>query len=307
MEIVFIAGMPHSGSTFLETFISGSDRCIGLGEVFQYVDRRNPIVNYLHRYRCSCGESVEECPFWSQVTAQLNKIPRSHELARYEAIFEIFSDYFGGSFISVDSSKVPLALEIITKSKKVDLKVIHLLRDFRAWHSSTKNSYQRNGADALYQCYNKYGFFRGLAKYSIRKTSLFSYSWLYHNRLIEKILYRNKIFTMKMSHEELCFDTYNAKKKMDEVVGVSRPDYGKSINGLVKSNHSVFGNRMINDSFKLSSIVYDDRWTNKKAWKFPYHCLPDIKKYNNKIISHPPILNDLNIANHGVDSERANK
>jgi hypothetical protein len=50
-------------------------------------------------------------------------------------VFDVFREVFGESSIPVDSSKLLDALQVLFQLKEVDTKVIHLIRDVRAWTS----------------------------------------------------------------------------------------------------------------------------------------------------------------------------
>lgn len=67
-QIVFIAGSGHSGSTLLDMCLGGHPDIAALGETgFLYFYAHN----MSSRDFCTCGETIEACPFWTKVTGEL--------------------------------------------------------------------------------------------------------------------------------------------------------------------------------------------------------------------------------------------
>lgn len=56
VEVLFIAGLSHSGSTVLNVVLGTHPRMVGVGEARRSV--RTP-----DQGQCSCGETAQNCPF----------------------------------------------------------------------------------------------------------------------------------------------------------------------------------------------------------------------------------------------------
>ena len=159
VKILYIAGFGRSGSTLIASVLDQVPGFISLGEVHYVWDR-----GVLRDYRCGCGRRFHECPFWSQVLHQaygdstkslalnaarmrdqlrardLLRAGRSEHLLRgrledyaqalgqlYEAVRSQTS-----SRVIVDSSKTPSHGYVLEQVPKIELYILHLIRDSRA-------------------------------------------------------------------------------------------------------------------------------------------------------------------------------
>lgn len=82
-RLVYITGYGRSGSTILDILLGSHDQVVGVGELgylFRlYRDREE---------RCSCGESLARCPFWSHVFDEALGPDALHRLDSLESIRE---------------------------------------------------------------------------------------------------------------------------------------------------------------------------------------------------------------------------
>jgi hypothetical protein len=161
VDVVFVGGMPRSGSTLLDLLIGQLPGHCDVGELFymwQGGGKRDQ--------RCSCGEPFSQCPFWTEVglrafggwhrvdvdevlrlqrsvdtTARLmlrpltrlspgqrDRTARYLELTRrvYRAVAEV-----SGEPIVVDSTKRPSTAYLLASYPGVRLRVVHMVRDPR--------------------------------------------------------------------------------------------------------------------------------------------------------------------------------
>src|SRR5690625_7208905 len=78
MQIAFIAGMGHSGSTLLNILLGQFRQTISVGEIDKII---NPITRetylsryiYQEKYPSSCGEPPSRCLYWSVFIESLLK------------------------------------------------------------------------------------------------------------------------------------------------------------------------------------------------------------------------------------------
>jgi hypothetical protein len=160
VRVVYIGGVGHSGSTFLDIALSGNPRIEGAGELGFFAR------SWLSGAHCACGERVDACEFWEAVRREWCRAVGSDDLREYEALrlrlerwgrlaagtrcqqsshFSAYAHwsealcravrFVSGRSIVVDSSKHPgraLALALIPA---IDLRLVHLVRDPRgvAW------------------------------------------------------------------------------------------------------------------------------------------------------------------------------
>ena len=143
MEVVFIASCPHSGSTLLDLMLGGHPRFIGLGEVYALIDPKYDRFADCDDEICSCGRKILDCRFWGSVLPRLRtELPRSVQ-RRYEIVLSAFAEQFGAECVAVDSSKHQRALRALRRLDPFGLRVLHLLRDVRAWTVSMRDAYHR--------------------------------------------------------------------------------------------------------------------------------------------------------------------
>jgi Sulfotransferase family len=154
VPVLYIAGLPHSGSTVLARVLGEVEGLVAAGEVYALSER------IAYGDRCGCGELLGECPFWTGVLRRAfpdgDGLPRVRterrwirgrslaplaagwdrerlrayrdDLARlYRAIASVF-----GARVVVDSSKSPTYAYILQRAPGIELSVVHLLRDPRA-------------------------------------------------------------------------------------------------------------------------------------------------------------------------------
>jgi hypothetical protein len=266
-KVIFIAGTGHSGSTLLEAFISGASDSIGLGEVFQLVDRRNSIIEQLEEHRCSCGDFVTDCSFWKEAIAELRNIPREAENVRYRLIYDKFIASFGPEHVLIDSSKVPEALELLAQVNFVDLHVIHLVRDIRAWIVSMQDSYRRHNIRTLAQNWRSKGLLWGTLKYIQRSPLSDAHYWVAQNIRIDDIIRKYDLKSIVVNYEKFCFDTTKVRNEIEKFLQIKIPEYGTR---ELSNNHSIFGNRMRFEPVKLAHISYDHKWLYRKEWVLPW-------------------------------------
>lgn len=61
-RLVYVMGRGHSGSTVLDALVGNASEVVGVGELVVGMTRYDD--------QCSCGETIEHCPFWREVRAR---------------------------------------------------------------------------------------------------------------------------------------------------------------------------------------------------------------------------------------------
>jgi Sulfotransferase family len=158
-RVVFLAGLGRSGTTLLERALAELPGVEALGEV-NHLWHRSLVEDEL----CGCGQAFSHCPYWQPVgdkafggwdnvdvaavdqaqrrAMRLRQIPA---LARGKAslaaaaaliadhhrrVYDAASVVAGGSVL-VDSSKHPALAYILRQEPRIDLRVVHVVRDSR--------------------------------------------------------------------------------------------------------------------------------------------------------------------------------
>lgn len=159
--VVFVGGMPRSGSTLLDLMVGQLPGHCDVGELF-YLWQAGP----LRDQRCACGEVFSACPFWRAVGDEAFggwdrvDVPRvlrlQHEVDRtavlpllllgpllpghaakvreyldtttrlYAAVARV-----AGSSVVVDSSKRPSTAYLLRRAPGIALRLVHVVRDPR--------------------------------------------------------------------------------------------------------------------------------------------------------------------------------
>ncbi len=172
VEVIYIMSDNRSGSTLLENIFSKSEECFSVGELAML---KGHIMKYgpgdKWNYTCSCGKSVNECPFWAPILDKLyysdkenfctavNMSSKSKTLKfnqpfpflyktrllqfattgynkkvinTVSRLYKATAEASGKKFI-IDSSKNPLqALALYNNREGISVKIIYLKRDIRA-------------------------------------------------------------------------------------------------------------------------------------------------------------------------------
>ncbi len=184
LKLIYIVGHERSGSTLLDILLGSHPEIVSVGELctfYRYGD--------IKEKRCSCGEKVVDCSFWNDVKKNFIKrmgkddfvkqiksqdyLEKKHNVPRlflslllgkklkqylnivsslYESIAAV-----SGEQIIVDSSKSRLRaywMSGLSRRKKVDIYIIHLIRDGRGVIWSHKKLYKNLRKKGI----NKLGF-----------------------------------------------------------------------------------------------------------------------------------------------------
>ena len=123
--MIFVAGLPRSGTSLVHFLIGAHPRCVALGEVWGLISSAREIAR-ASEVHCSCinGKTpLPMCPFWGPLLPVLRGDgDYSPVLARVREVY--------GDRILVDSSK---NLAVAQRGAKI----LYVIRDVRAWATST--------------------------------------------------------------------------------------------------------------------------------------------------------------------------
>jgi hypothetical protein len=140
LNVIYIAGTSHSGSTLLDLMLNAHPNVISVGELAKLKQQlRTPKVHTTAR--CSCGApSILDCPFWVRVNQWLvdreSKTLADLELSdgsdgewhsANEVLFRAIAETSGKNFI-VDSSKDPDRLRRLLQVPTLNVFPVHLIR-----------------------------------------------------------------------------------------------------------------------------------------------------------------------------------
>lgn len=160
-KLLFVGGVPRSGSTLLDLMVGQLPGHFDVGELF-YMWQAGVLRNQL----CACGERFDGCPFWVPVgeaafggwgridvhdvlalqsrvdttaSLPLAKAPRllrrhGDDVQRYLALTTaviVAAAEVAGAEVIVDSTKRPSTAALLATSPGIDLRVAQMVRDPR--------------------------------------------------------------------------------------------------------------------------------------------------------------------------------
>lgn len=258
-SVLFIAGLTHSGTTLLDILLGRSATLVGLGEIVPLLRSEKAKLQEEDR-RCSCGQVIPDCPFWSRVALEQRLLGDSSFESRYVSLLDTFHDVFGAGRIPVDSSKSMQALEAVTSVPDLEVKIIHMLRDVRGWVVS------RRDLDAR----QKVSFWQrnAFARFLI---------WYFGNKRVMKFTKVRNLSRVSLGYESLVFDPDATVSSLlrdlaieDEIVLDSDSS---------SQSHVILGNQMRLGSGK-NRITYDYRWLIRRDWILPALLFPQVMEAN---------------------------
>lgn len=236
MNIAYILGLGHSGSTFLQLVLSTHPDVVGMGEIDKLLKELEAGVAEKDIPLCSCGETITNCSVWGELKPHLKGLNKQEALKKILTHFEAQFPHT----TMVDASKsLHFLRDCYQPNKHPDhkIKVILVIRDIRSWLNSVKKTNLRKGR-------KNYG-----AVYE-------GYRWLNANLRNLKYL-KNSNFEYKVVvYEDLVFRYESVQADLFKFLELSP---APSIQLPAKS-HDIYGNRMKNDPSKQGKIVYDHAW-----------------------------------------------
>ncbi len=260
-RVVFIASLSHSGSTLLDLILGGHPRFVGLGEVARVLEAGPSGLEKTRQVLCSCGSRMEECDFWSKVADGLQT---SRDLGldeKYRLVLETFASMFGPEHVLVDSSKYIPPLRMLHQDDQIDLRVLYMIKDVRAYVVSQVDDARRES----------FGFRKRIPAYHFRE-------WHQGNQRIQRFLAEHDIRHFQLGYEELCL---HPKAMIEKICGFLGESPVPSMTALQdSSSHVIRGNRMRSQPEKRQRISYDHRWFRRNEWILPAALFPNIMRYN---------------------------
>ena len=285
-KIVFITGLSRVGSTMLDLVLGCNPKFVGLGEIFQVL---RPDMNRFERNEhCSCGKLTQECSFWGCVAKGLKEKKTVDLEQRYGHTLQVFEDLYGPDHIVVDSSKLLDVLKTVIRLPRVEVKVIYLIRDVRAWTISRLNNrknspeyFKRDGyyiKKLAYQLGWKIHLLKWGLPFLTQWPVYYFILWYIQNKQIRDFLKRQDIDYFSLGYDELGMNPELMMKKIFDFLGeeIINPDFC-SVNS---QSHILVGNTKKSESTRRQGIFYDNRWMYRNEWLRPAALLPKIMRYN---------------------------
>jgi len=270
----------------LDLILGSHPEFVGLGEVFQVL---RPDMNRFDRDEyCSCGKRVDDCLFWGPAAEALRKKRSSDLMDRYRHVFRTFDSVYKNQTILIDSSKLLSVLKIVRMLPEVDLKVIYLIRDVRAWTISRLNHRIKNPAyygprgNYVKRLVGQYGWKAQAVGWAFRyATKLPAYHfwlWYLQNKQMKKYLHTSGIEYFQLGYDELGLNPERMMAALFEFLGIANADLDFSSHQT--RSHVLIGNTKKTDARRRQGIFYDHRWMHRNDWLWSAAAFRNIMKYN---------------------------
>jgi len=264
IKLIYIGPVGRSGSTLLDIIFGTHPDIESVGEIVNYSEW------FQKDLRCSCGEKISQCPYWSRVQTKLSEIMNDSEklkinfVPKFEQYLNILRlssvqkaqkyGYYNyilfKSILSVtgrniiwDSSKDIDRVIYLYRSGYFDIKVIHLVRDGRGTINSMSIPRMRLAVDPPQPIEPQNSL-----KASLRWT-------LNHLRMLrfKKIIGNDKYLLVR--YEDLASNPQNEIERIYKFLKLEIPE---PVIQMKKDNHNIGGNRMrYKDEIK---IKLDEKW-----------------------------------------------
>ena len=259
-KLIYIVSLSHSGSTVLDMMLTTGRKALGLGQIWTVLAEA-PEQRRLRQ--CSCGLPAPECPVWGPIVDRLAQLPEAAPgIERYKLVLEQAAMLFGPDTAIIDSSKNPASLgEIALAFPGLDIKVLHNVKDVRAFTISTLDNAARKGRRAglpetiFWQWYRDNRRFGDVAAKAIGRTPL-------------RVLY-----------EGLCLSTDKMTARINADLGADYIDVAVPLDA--GHTHIISGNRTrLPEAGESKQLTYDYAWLSRSEWLRPYALLPMVRRYN---------------------------
>ena len=238
MEVIYIAGASHSGSTLLAMMLNAHSEIVSVGELLKLNMKLQGAAP------CSCGApSFGQCEFWRRVNeharSKVNKTLKELNVLDYARLDEdsapnaivlrAISEVSAKKFV-VDASKKPDRLSYLLKLPGLDVHPIVLIRDPKGQVCSVK---KKHG-----------GFLGPILRYE------YVYEQLRH--LLERVPHSFVIYEDLVAHPE------HVLRRILKPLGLDFEP--QQLSWGQEANHFVGGNRLRRLRPTNSELVLDERW-----------------------------------------------
>lgn len=282
-KLIYIAGYPRSGTTLIGNILGECDHVIAIGEPIFFP---NPAVT---TRQCACGDFFADCPFWSGRLKLLNFDDfHSLPLASFRGslallatgsfnfhqgylrrLQELYDSLYASktTTVVIDESKFPLYLYALLQLERLDIRVVHMVRDPRAVAFSWTRVKPKASSGGYMERYHPISTAR---------------RWLVDNWLVERL--SRLVPTHRLRYEDFVESPKETVDRLLSWAGI--PDPGPFISSSVvhfrKQHHLVASNPVGKTKGELK-ILADHEWQRqmelKYQWLVTAICWPLMLRY----------------------------
>ena len=243
INIIYLMGAGRSGTTILASLLGASKEILTIGEMHQFLE------HIIYNKPCSCGKQLNECSFWKEIIENYYKTPKK-ELTKLDnylvntekhikipiSFFKTNKKYikFQEDFYTkiaktkptkyyLDSAKFVGRILQIKKSKKINTKIIYLVRDIRGVINS---------------------FSKKVQTYKNPISTILYYTLINTNAQIVKWIYPKQV--LKIKYEDFIENTIETLTKIETFISTDLNDVKQVIiqEKEIEIPHIIGGNRL---------------------------------------------------------------
>jgi hypothetical protein len=258
--IVYIASLPHSGSTLLSLLLARHPHVVALGEVRLQTEKIRRDAAAAGEGTCGCGARIRECPIWEPFIA--HHVAGAAPVDDLRLVERLVRETHGPDAVMVDASKIREPVDELAADRGTSVRIVHLSRDYRSWIVSAADLRRRKGKPLAW--------WSGLQ--SARR-------WVRENRKLERSIAASGFPSMLLGYEELVLAPLLAWPALWEFLGLPAATVPHDVAGA--RNHIFSGNRM-RESEEKRVVSYDRRWLSRDDWRLASRLLPGLSSFNRR-------------------------
>jgi Sulfotransferase family len=277
VRVLFLGGLGRSGTTLLERLLGELPGVCPLGEVVHLWQR-----DVADDERCACGKHFSDCEFWTavgqeafggwhnvdvwRILALRDAVERTRHIPRlaavrmpatHRALVDEYADWYArvyeaaaavsGASVLVDSSKHAALAYCLRFAPRIDLRVVHVVRDSRGVAYSWTKRVTRPEADGGDE----------MTRYTPSRSALL---WNAHNTAFA-LLRRCGVPVRRLRYEDLLADPVTVLRELAAFADLAPPSIEFIQDGVATLGpcHSAAGNPM---RFTVGPVPLrrDDAW-----------------------------------------------
>lgn len=274
MNLIYILGLEHSGTTMTDQLLGRCANAISAGEVTAFFSPSH-MTEYVGRWGknpvscgCSCGKSWEDCDFWGDILNLNGLYSNESVTTKYLKWIDYVNRKYGKDSWVIDSSKNLDSLGFlinctqVRSAASIELSVVLIVKDVRNYAFSMKRKQKgRLGWRQLREVFEE---------------------WRSKNEHLLEYLKRSGVTHSLFLYDNLCADPFahveqHFRKLRNPVLISDKP---------AEHSHIAMGNKdFITRS--LDHIHYDDEWKKDTQIKLLYALNPVIRRLNQSLRQHP--------------------
>lgn len=261
-KLVYIASLPHSGSTLLNLMLGQHPAMIGLGGVDDVMRWIGRAPGEVAGQQCSCGERVGACPYWKEVLAAAQTVRPGTVVERYRLALDVFVRVFGPDVWAVDANQIHEPLAALAGESDLDLRVLSLVRDFRSAIVSIVDLKLRRKA---------------MRRPRLLLAMEAALRWKRENTRIAATVSDPRLRSLPVGYEEFCLSLDASFARICAFLEIAPIRPAREVHA--GNNHSFVGNDMRMQPSK-AQVRYDYRWMTRSDWWLPGLLVPGLRRRN---------------------------